>query len=492
MCRSTAEGGRRCRCSEGKPKRSGERARYALAKTPSQDDVAVFTAPESSAPLDWDAAKTRIGALTLTVKEGLTRPASRESDEEWEQRIEAGLAAIVESGEHIQSEIETRHPVMCPADAPPRSKSEEYTRVAIAQRDWVVARAQVTTEVLSEIRSMGSPDGLALSPTSTQKYVEHTNGVANWFPTDWIAASNDHEIPLHIQKARNGAHYLASHRVTVTKGRRTVTSSEEVMSPPHLYSFQARGNGDVNSREEWEQRVGEEITVTIDTPVGSKGSKRKVLEVLPGEPLQIRVSGSKTTVFIEKEDDRTLPDGTEMVPTGDLFKGGMLCPPGNVMEHRSVSYDYQDGYGIIEWDDGTYTTFAPTDRVTHLNSRTERVAQVTTNGSDGDTVHELTHRMEDVHRDIRTAEAMFLEPRLIDPETGMRRSTTGNKKELLTPGTPFAHEYMTREYQTGDREVLSCGMEAIFAGRFGGLEGRQRYQADPEHRQFVLGTLATV
>lgn len=50
---------------------------------------------------------------------------------------------------------------------------------------------------------------------------------------------------------------------------------------------------------------------------------------------------------------------------------------------------------------------------------------------------------------------------------------------------------MGKHYDHGYTEILSIGMESIFAGNNGGLAGVNTYKADLEMRDFILGVLAT-
>ncbi|WP_461171964.1 hypothetical protein M1D93_13120 [Arthrobacter sp. Z1-9] len=85
---------------------------------------------------------------------------------------------------------------------------------------------------------------------------------------------------------------------------------------------------------------------------------------------------------------------------------------------------------------------------------------------------------------------------MVDPETGATR-----REDLVQmyAGTSemarhdyFAATYIGKHYAHGHTEILSMGMESIFAGTDGGLIGVNAYDADPEMRDFILGTLATV
>jgi hypothetical protein len=73
--------------------------------------------------------------------------------------------------------------------------------------------------------------------------------------------------------------------------------------------------------------------------------------------------------------------------------------------------------------------------------------------------HELGHRMEDRNPEISIATKAFL-----------KRRTAGLAAERYAKGEAVVgKDYATSPHHT---ELLSCGMEAITHGRFGGLTGR--------------------
>lgn len=70
---------------------------------------------------------------------------------------------------------------------------------------------------------------------------------------------------------------------------------------------------------------------------------------------------------------------------------------------------------------------------------------------------------------------------------------TGKNSEWVR-SDDFAERYTGKQNSSRDdsSEVFSTGMEGVFAGRFGGLRGAGRWKEDREHRDFILGTLASV
>ena len=131
-------------------------------------------------------------------------------------------------------------------------------------------------------------------------------------------------------------------------------------------------------------------------------------------------------------------------------------------------------------------------------------------------VHEYGHRAERVqprvndlaqaHLARRTTTANGerhpLEPYLVgkrDERAGPPRNMwqyehiTGKNSEWVS-SDDFAQQYTGKQNSARDdsSEVFSTGMEGVFAGRFGGLRGAGAWKEDREHRDFILGALASV
>lgn len=107
--------------------------------------------------------------------------------------------------------------------------------------------------------------------------------------------------------------------------------------------------------------------------------------------------------------------------------------------------------------------------------------------------HELSHRFEYSVPGIKHLEAEFLTRRATDPETGeIERPTLlypRSREYAVKDGFNIA--YTGKTYGDGAREVLSTGIDQVFGGRHGASIGLGSYAADSEHRNFVLGLLAT-
>lgn len=130
------------------------------------------------------------------------------------------------------------------------------------------------------------------------------------------------------------------------------------------------------------------------------------------------------------------------------------------------------------------------------------VAELTTNGADNVTIHEMAHRIEEHAPAIAAACHAFLARRTegMDP-TVYNTSVRGGRRVIETVcEDSFVDPYIGRDYGPNQphTEVFSVGMEALATGRFGGLTNgpdpswaEQQNRADPEHRQLVLALLAS-
>lgn len=131
-------------------------------------------------------------------------------------------------------------------------------------------------------------------------------------------------------------------------------------------------------------------------------------------------------------------------------------------------------------------------------------------------IHEYGHRMEHMHPQINAIMQTHLAIRTTgddgnrDPmepygsSTRSRKTPPGgdsleswrrrggrNRGEWTRPDH-FADTYIGKQYDGASSEVLTMGMEGLFAGRFGGLRGVGKWREDKDHQNLVLGVLATV
>lgn len=114
-------------------------------------------------------------------------------------------------------------------------------------------------------------------------------------------------------------------------------------------------------------------------------------------------------------------------------------------------------------------------------------------------LHEFSRRQGLTVDGVYKLETQFLDRRTADAETrtGLQFQeqifkTSGRSKmskEVCRPDN-FVDRYMGKIYKHDATEIISMGMEAVFARTQDGLSGVGGKRADPEMRNFVLGMLA--
>lgn len=115
----------------------------------------------------------------------------------------------------------------------------------------------------------------------------------------------------------------------------------------------------------------------------------------------------------------------------------------------------------------------------------------------GTLYHEFGHRMEQVlpNRILVRQEEAFLKRRTAKiNENWFTNMVPVNEKEFVHSGG-FVAPYVGKEYFDGKRyEVFTTGVQALYTGEYGGLVGvsTQYTEPDMDHRNFILGILATV
>lgn len=127
-----------------------------------------------------------------------------------------------------------------------------------------------------------------------------------------------------------------------------------------------------------------------------------------------------------------------------------------------------------------------------------RAAELTTDGSESTTIHELGHMMESDPRVFYSCK-QFLHDRTRGKESIVYNRSRKHGTEMTVPDG-FANSYVGKDYMgTTHTEVFSVGMEGIFAQGRGGVAGvvpstdmapKLDKTVDTEHRDLILGILA--
>lgn len=168
---------------------------------------------------------------------------------------------------------------------------------------------------------------------------------------------------------------------------------------------------------------------------------------------------------------------------------------------EDIQRDLDESPGVIPWDydRAKYRSYRieQTPRevrvvfTTHSKQSTQDVAPSIMFSSRRDAIHEMGHRCEKVVPGLVNLERAFLARRTNDDAPP--RELIGEKDDKYAYEGGFVDPYIGRIYEgVLENEVFSCGSEAVLDGTFGWLQGDERYRADPDHRAFTLGCLATL
>lgn len=321
-------------------------------------------------------------------------------------------------------------------------------------------------EVIGEIREVGGTIELT-QDSDKVAYNTLQDTVGKYYPTEWIEASNNAEDNLRILAA--------------TEGFR-----------PH-YSHDAQ-HEDLELTEANGATYDYDYSFTAPIPVDQMDDALSKL----GE----RYSVYDAREFLLNEDYcRVLK-----VPTHELF---------NPSQHDSDEDGTPKGEG---WEYTHYVDYA-TKKVSNEKTwvkyfdktlrivRPEIIIPTNVEAIEDSSIayHEFAHRTEAVvgNGAIMRQEEAFLRRRTTDAVTGEREDNS-----FLFPTPPgqdlttieigrrngFFHHYVGKEYiASHHREVLSVGAESLFGGNnyaLMGLDGKTKN--DNDHKAFVLGIFATV
>lgn len=312
-------------------------------------------------------------------------------------------------------------------------------------------------EVLSEIRPLGGElKGHRKSHFMAKRVFNKT--VAKVYPSDWIESSNNHpELPI-LQIALSGGVYKSGYHGDLKNVTGQIIMTDLIEVPVDKVKetlAKLSENGDIAWIEEPSVWEGDE------EPIVGISLYSRLLEDRKGQ------------------DD----DGVVYKPEGDHWLFGY------VPDEEGELPDYKEWYchGYIVGSEKT--GHSPTINIAPNNIGNEQTMSA---------YHEFIHHMQDRRADT-----------LLRMETAFsiyRTTTDGVRNPLVkeedVPELPseryvrngnFVDTYMGREYPFDHSlEILPTGAEAVFGGGYGGLMGFDDWEADREHRDFVLGIFATV
>ena len=293
-------------------------------------------------------------------------------------------------------------------------------------------------KAISELRPTGGT--LQLTPATKKAAAAALQDGAQFFPSDWITASNEHG-PLRAETSTARAHYV--------DGGLHMTRKQV------LRQFKTLKADDFDPIAETNLRYGYEADP--DQSSVAPGRTRYIETIYDSKPYiegQPKPRGRGWEVFT-------------LATTGDQYWRKPSTRMRSMPEHGDAYVrTNKDVRGLADAD--PYRAI---------------------------TVHELSHRMEASIPEIGRLERDFIVRRttLADGTRERMVAVNGGKSREAGYADSFPEAYMGRKYDgETSHELLSVGMESLFGGHTGGFVGGGRYERDDECRSFVLGLLASV
>lgn len=365
-----------------------------------------------------------------------------------------------------------------------RALEIEEGRISMGEGAYDLAVAKVRSdsarEALAEQRSMGPVNGsIPTHPTSNKKAVARVEAALEYYPTDWIDTEQGYtthyttsgifeadyyeDIPLVVRDAK-------------TRTRTTMFGDKQKYFERAYYSH-ARGHEVVTIDRDSEER--RDVAHSTKMPKDSR---------LLREYWETKMSRGWVEVDHDESDEQATQRGLR---DGYMRKRKEIAVKGRKEKSRIIAAELVvsgEKEGCV--DAGVSTA-----------------------------IHEYGHRQERINPRVNDLMHTFVARRTTDPETNLRHPLTGyaptrGRKGFANPPTDswdyeqrghqlgkdaefvredgFVDHYVGKQTSKDSSEVFSMGMEGVFAGRYGGLVGRAGHRADHEHRDLILGTLATV
>lgn len=372
-------------------------------------------------------------------------------------------------------------------------KERQKVRGAIYER-----RGEIYKQVLADVSKHSFGGEFKVSDKSDKDAMEAVNAAADCYPAHWIAKSNATTNELRVKHTNRRAHYRSLQSYKSRSGLalvREYTTSDTVEHAQSMIALNSEGRSKGLRQQEYRILTEEEKSAAgkgdvagvvverqeynyahIDRKITKRkwgSSERTRDHASPWrtefqrpegngwEPVQFEIEHGRY-------DDETGKHVTEMITVNSWRR------PRKAMQEKSVEYNAEllvDGAGFHN-KGGTKPAGYPT------------------------AIHELAHRMEDVSgSDVVSLENAFLERRATKEDGDVEEQTLiyGQRKGAnaeIGYRDSFVSHYMGKTYNGRYFEVMSTGMEAVFAGEYGGLLGGDGHKADHDHRNFVLGVLA--
>ena len=520
MCRSNGDGGRRCPSCAPEARNAGRRAGYAAQRAeraareehelrtdttpvPPPDvpagpptieqarvlaqEAAALAATGTLLEYDWDhethlptthgtateTAVRRAGEAIDLIADGRAQIAVAEIDQRWARQTghpdrESWAAALQQAEQAVglawkqtADRIDADERAATVAGLRPRDENGRYTpeaREAALQAlrplrafndareaareaayeartgkdawaaERLAARSEALRSVLADIRPMGPTGPLTVHPKSARPQVKTLTEAVGYFPTAWVDASEKNKLPLFVRSTKVRAHYQHGHSVAL---------------PPTL-----EWSGSQETLFYGETDTPEKKKAELETKRGTRNVVAERVLDKDGNPAFWKNGTEQHRVTWEKE----------------------------VLVHRSDTV----GQLLV----GTDTTPGRPPGFSSAIHEAAHRAEATGDGTLGQVQHAFLVRRATLPGHDGPPPLTLIYPHKNKPKKDAEKGWEDSFG---------AGHYVGKQYSgTTHREVLSMGVEALFAGRSGGLRGENGHKPDLEHRHLVIGMLASL
>lgn len=538
MCRACIEGGRRCPEPPEK-RRARQRAAYAASVATSEAPADAATEPESPAQDTDEVSAEQVQLAIRQAKENLLLaenvpdptyegayyPGERllgSDDDGWDTPTEYGLrteASVREAGRLIATRAEQvaaselasvgQRPEFLALRDEGFSDAEEYAEFAYRER---VRCTQEHLEAQGRLIVDAKTDHWQDSYAEVQDLTKQVNhwatersriaqGDGAWHRAEAAVRSEAYRAALDEQRPMGGG-MVSTHPAS---DKKAVESLREAMG----YYPKDWIEADASYRARWTTTGILEADHEADLPLLVRSTKGRA-HYADGLTVKVAEVPTEPVRKIVRADAR-LPRDAEVVEEGWAKMRGR-----SLVEARREPWQDPEAFGFI----ATKTIRTQTGKVTREREVSELLVSSRAGGplapGVSTAIHEYGHRAEAVNPRIDDLARTFLARRTTTPEgerdqlhpylvtkSQARQGPPSDRWEWderneglglseWTRPDGFAEPYTGKQTGSKHTEVFTTGMEGVFAGRFGGLSGQGKWKADPEHRDLVLGILATV
>lgn len=503
MCRSLAEGGRRCPCGRGDRRRAAARLRYAAriaaaaqsAASPADQHSATSGPAEELSALQERRQQTSAAADNALA--ALRAGGGPAAETAYAEAVLAHGEVLRDIAEHrIDAELTRRGLDDNAIAGEALDIQQQFQRVSDELTDARTAIVQaIRNGTMTDAESDAAADAaVANYALAHNRVVRDAEKRAEEIDQQRaaIAKAAYYETLAH-ERTFGSAEFTPTNTAKMTRADRAMFAATTALYPDEMVQHGA-GLGDMLAKRSKAR--------AHYTAGARQTTRRKLHEVLSLEHAMTDTRLSFVNAYYVGS-----PEDVASGRVGHIFRKAMTVPrtPENEARISQLVQEYNTRSpkpAVMRFatastaDGGTEEVIYVQGHRTRTRTESAGVSAELTYRDSRSMTHELAHRMEDRNREISAATKHFLYRRT----AGLPKTRYARNEYVTEDG--FAASYIGKDYpKTDHTEIFSTGMEAITHGEYGGLRGHpsinlaapQRStapRADREHLALVLGLLA--